>query len=201
MSSFGLLLNLITDINSPNIILGYISLYCLFLNIYIIYNFTLVIYRGKVFKTTNVFKYIIILIILSILFLLISEYFCSISNNFVRIAYAEGPYNERLSNLAIEIAQKKYDVIELRLSEKNFQSKVSLADIGWKNDNLNKNVYGVHLDKINLFEKFIDRNPNLQAFDGYYRHDSNNQVYRNLNRVYITKELIKAMATCTDLTI
>ena len=100
-----------------------------------------------------------------------------------------------MQNLARFLLDKKYDVLMYRMSIGAPSNQVSLYEKGLsiKTKTCTRKGY--------LFERFINRNPHLDAFKQYYRWKSDYSVHRNLASVNITEQLTDAMFRCTDLTI
>lgn len=130
-------------------------------------------------------------LLLSFIFLLIMMYFVFES----RELYAENSeYNPRLKHLAEWLSQAKYQVLDERTRMHIWGNNVTLAEVGW-------NSYYNHADKIDLFERFIDRNPHLQAFSSYYKFSIHFTVNRCFSRVSINRSLLDPLDCCTDMSI
>ena len=111
-------------------------------------------------------------------------------------AYAEQvEYNTEVRELGCYLLEAKYNALQQRNWMGAPSSKVSLTDIGWRLNN-------PHLsDKTFFFERFIDKNPHLNAFNQYYRWRNNFSVHRDLASVNITEELTDALCRRRDLSI
>ena len=57
---------------------------------------------------------------------------------------------------------------------------------------------GVHVDKLMIFERFLDQNPQLNTFSQYYKVAKNFGVRTVIHDVIITDELLSNMRTFRD---
>ena len=149
----------------------------------------------------SAFQYIIFLsITVSLVLLVLIQYGFLAEYMGWNVIYADNGYNPRLVNLSSYLASGKWRVIEERLSNHNYNPRVSLADLGLRHDAAapGRSGPGNHSEYVDLFEKFIDANPQLPAFRQYYFMENNGNTIRNLSRVIISPELITAIATCTN---
>ena len=139
----------------------------------------------------NISIFLVIFLVIFLLLTFISGYFDW------RVLYAESNPNPRLLDLASQLVQGKYRVIQQRMAVGNFSHIVSLSDIGWRQPQPEFHIQGSYLYQQDLFERFIDRYPNVRGFDSYYRFQPNWNITRNLG-VIITKDLLMALSTCND---
>lgn len=150
------------------------------------------------------FQFIIFLCIIAFLVLLILIQYAFLSSYLGwHVAHAdnEDEYNPRLQALALDLMERKREIIEQRLLNSNVNGRVTLHDAGLRHDRWLPFRPGNRLQDIYLFERFIDTYPHLKAFKQYYRFESNWTMSRSTGTVWISYELMHAMSTCTDLSI
>ena len=111
----------------------------------------------------------------------------------LRTAHAE-THNVELRSLGQYLYDRRIEIVSQRISIGAVSNTVSLAEIGFRGDSL------LYSDKIDLFERFIDKNPHLSAFNQYYKW-ADNTLSRKFSTVLITQELTDAMYNCEDLSL
>lgn len=111
---------------------------------------------------------------------------------------ADRTVNPRTYALGMQLAQAKYRFIEQRLAQGNTDPMVTLGNLGFRHDRIEFNTPGNYLSEGYIFEKFIDKNSHLAAFNQYYKLEWNWTMTRSIATVRVTSVLIEALITCTD---
>ena len=179
---------------------NYIPIFIYFLSIItsslLLFNFIVKVDKANL----GIFKWIIfVLIILSLILIifiqlnLICDYFD------LNTLYADnGDFNPKLCELSDKIQEGVDNIVRERIAAGNNKQQITLSEIGWRH--ASHGIAGRYTNEINLFERFIDRNPHLSAFNAYYRMEFTGMTTR-LYKVLITEDLLNSLRTCKDLTI